>query len=290
MLTIARRHRIDLSSNASSLLKKINKSQSSFECPSDLSVVQPPARNPTFLEQIDRPPQQLAGYITGIRAVDQWCLSRHWKAEDIVETLPLELHGLFFSNAPGSGQWRERPIEVVGTNGQGDRSMVHQGLAPDRINSFITDLFTHYREALSDIRKGHIDPLIVAGLVVLDFLAIHGLPDGNGRTARKLTDLICLSQGHYFPYVTTFETAIKRDYLNEGSYRIADSLKGWHQGMNNPTPWIEYFLENIRSCQRIGLWRMTWAAGASRIERFCGSLPKIPLMRAEVINGKKPAP
>ena len=60
-------------------------------------------------------------------------------------------------------------------------------------------------------------PLIVIGIFVVNFLAIHPFQDGNGRLSRALTNLLLLKSGYaYVPYSST-ESIIEDN--KEGYYR-----------------------------------------------------------------------
>ena len=98
------------------------------------------------------------------------------------------------------------------------------------------------REVLED---ESLHPLIVIGVFVVVFLAIHPFQDGNGRLSRVLTSLLLLRAGYnYIPY-SSLESVIEK---NKQAYYIAlrrtqGSLKGEKQDW---LPWLRFFLNSLK--------------------------------------------
>jgi Fic family protein len=64
-------------------------------------------------------------------------------------------------------------------------------------------------------RDGDLHPLLITGVFVVWFLAIHPFQDGNGRLSRVLTTLLLLRHGYsYVPYAS-LESVIEE---NKGFY------------------------------------------------------------------------
>ena len=73
-------------------------------------------------------------------------------------------------------------------------------------------------------------PLIVIGIFVVNFLAIHPFQDGNGRLSRALTNLLLLKSGYvYVPYSST-ESIIED---NKEGYYIWFKLLYQNLGLTN---------------------------------------------------------
>lgn len=75
--------------------------------------------------------------------------------------------------------------------------------------------------------------------MVLDFLAIHPVADGNGRLARLLTTYELLAQGYGVARYVSIE---QRIYGSKNSYyaSLYESQRNWHQGKQDVWPWIAY--------------------------------------------------
>jgi len=94
-----------------------------------------------------------------------------------------------------------------------------------------------------------IDPLILTGVFVLDFLCIHPFFDGNGRMARLLTLLLLYKFDYEVGRYISLETLIEK--TKESYYdTLYASSQGWHEGEHNLFPWLEYFLGIILAAYR----------------------------------------
>ena len=90
-----------------------------------------------------------------------------------------------------------------------------------------------------------IHPLVIIGIFIVAFLAIHPFQDGNGRLSRILTTLLLLKYGYsYVPY-SSLETIV--EHTKENYYR---SLRRTQATLNTETPnfqpWLLYFLRSLQ--------------------------------------------
>ena len=93
-------------------------------------------------------------------------------------------------------------------------------------------------------------PLIVIGVFVVNFLAIHPFQDGNGRLSRVLTNLLLLKSGYtYVPYSST-ESIIEDN--KEGYYRALRQTQTTLNSEPNYEPWLMFFLKTLQK-QKIRL-------------------------------------
>lgn len=97
-------------------------------------------------------------------------------------------------------------------------------------------------EWLQEVTDGaKLHPLLVMGLFIVSFLAIHPFQDGNGRLSRVLTTLLLLKQGYgYVPYAS-LESIIEE---NKEAYYLAlrRTQKTLKKGAPNWQPWLIFFL------------------------------------------------
>lgn len=106
----------------------------------------------------------------------------------------------------------------------------------DWTNKNLTDRFYH--------------PLIVIGVFVVNFLAIHPFQDGNGRLSRALTNLLLLKSGYlYIPYSST-ESIIEDN--KEAYYRALRQTQTTLHDKPNYEPWLMFFLKTLQK-QKIRL-------------------------------------
>lgn len=93
---------------------------------------------------------------------------------------------------------------------------------------------------------GFYHPLIVIGIFVVNFLAIHPFQDGNGRLSRALTNLLLLKSGYlYIPYSST-ESIVEDN--KEAYYRALRQTQTTLQY----EPWLMFFLKSLQK-QKIRL-------------------------------------
>ena len=121
-----------------------------------------------------------------------------------------------------------------------------------------------YEKALAEAR---IDALILIPCFIVDFLCIHPFNDGNGRMSRLLTLLLLYKNGYSVGKYISVEKQIEKT-----KDRYYDTLEaadaGWHEGTNDPTPFIRYMLTVILACytefeERVGLLQDTDLRGSS---------------------------
>lgn len=108
----------------------------------------------------------------------------------------------------------------------------------------IDDLCQAYERAVANER---IDALILIPSFICDFLCIHPFNDGNGRMSRLLTLLLLYKSGYCVGKYISVEKQIEKT-----KDRYYDALEAsdllWHEGKNDPTPFIRYMLQVILAC------------------------------------------
>lgn len=94
--------------------------------------------------------------------------------------------------------------------------------------------------AFRDARR-EVDPLILNGMFILDFLCIHPFDDGNGRMSRLLTLLLLYQSGFIVGKYISIEKIIEES--KETYYEaFQDSSIKWHENENDYKPFVNYFL------------------------------------------------
>jgi len=98
------------------------------------------------------------------------------------------------------------------------------------------------RETLED---KSLHPLIVVGVFVVTFLAIHPFQDGNGRLSRVLTSLLLLKAGYSYIPFSSMESVIEKNkeayYLNlrRTQSTLDEEKPDW-------LPWLRFFLTSLK--------------------------------------------
>ena len=97
----------------------------------------------------------------------------------------------------------------------------------------------------SALDSGELHPLLVIGIFVATFLAIHPFQDGNGRLSRILTTLLPLKAGYaHVPY-SSLESVVEQ---SKAAYYVALRRTQRTLGTDSPEwePWLVYFLTALR--------------------------------------------
>lgn len=94
-----------------------------------------------------------------------------------------------------------------------------------------------------------IDPLVLIPIFINDFLCIHPFNDGNGRMSRLLTTLLLYRCGYVVGRYISIESKIEK--TKSKYYDVLEQCGiDWHEGNNNPNPFIKYLLGIILSTYR----------------------------------------
>lgn len=82
-------------------------------------------------------------------------------------------------------------------------------------------------------------------------------PDGNGRMSRLLTLLLLYKSGYEVGKYISIERQIEK--TKDVYYDVLQEIdRGWHEEMNDPTPFIKYMLQMVLACykefeERVGI-------------------------------------
>ena len=190
-----------------------------------------------------------------------------------LETLPLSLrlvretHRLLMTGVRGEsaspGEFR-RTQNWIGPPGCRPETATYVPPPPEEL----TDCLKHWERFLHD---ESLPPLIHAGLVHVQFEAIHPFRDGNGRVGRLVTTLLLVERDVLkapLLYLSAWFEATRPEYY---ARLLGTTARGeWHE-------WVVYFLNGvateaedaarrIRTIDRLMLrWRTQLAKGKSRV-------------------------
>lgn len=218
-----------------------------------------------------RDEQEAAGYAEVMETV-----FRAWQDIPLTENHIKQLHRdlLAYSekDAWHRGSYKTSPNSVAAFDETGKQiGIVFETATPFETPRLMEELAVW----IEDMRKAReFHPLLVIGIFVVVFLAIHPFQDGNGRLSRILTTLALLRAGYaYVPY-NSLESAIER---NKETYYLSlrQTQATLRTGSPNWQPWILFFLRVLQQqMQRL----------AKKIEREKLILSSLPELSAQILD------
>ncbi len=154
--------------------------------------------------------------------------------------LILSIHKLVVDKLVPEYQLGRLRVEPVFVNDPKTRKTSYWPPDAKDVHRLMNDLVTFTTSS-----KGTIDPLIIAGIFHKQFVIIHPVMDGNGRTARLSTKILLADMGLDTFNLFSFENYYNRNVTNYFNsvgvfgnyYDIIDSI--------DFTNWLEYFTDGI---------------------------------------------
>lgn len=179
----------------------------------------------------NRNEREFAGYRD---ATDE--LMRRENYEPLTLPFVLHLHRLLFAHSGGRGGHLKSDRNLIVSLEDGKREVVFEPTLPEQTEFQLRELLVRYEESKRAL-VAH--PLVLIGGLIVDFLAIHPVADGNGRLARLLTTYELLAQGYG---VARYVSVEQRIYESKNAYYDAlyRSQRRWHQGEHDVWPWVSY--------------------------------------------------
>lgn len=195
-----------------------------------------------------RDEQEVAGYAEVMETIFD-----NFEAIPITENYLKQLHTtlLRFSDKDdwhrGKYKTHSNRVEAFDQSGK-SVGVIFETTTPFDTPRKMTELLAWYGQAQNESTP---HPLLIAGMFIVLFLAIHPFQDGNGRLSRVLTTLLLLQAGYaYVPY-SSLESVIEES--KEGYYLALRRTQGT---LNDESPdwttWLTFFLKALHK-QKIRL-------------------------------------
>lgn len=202
----------------------------------------------------NRNEKEFAGYRDAIDG-----LMRIGAFEPLSIPLILHLHRQLFEHAGGRGGHLKTDENFIVSYESGHREVVFTPPGPQETEFLLRETVNRYNEAK---QEGLAHPLVLIGALILDFLAIHPVADGNGRLARLLTTHELMSCGYGVAQYVSIE---RRIYDSKNTYyaRLYESQQGWHSGEHTIWPWIGYLASILSGAYDDFEHRVVAARGAA---------------------------
>lgn len=191
---------------------------------------------------VSRDEEEVAGYA---EVMDT--LFESHSAIPLTENYAKQLHAQLLRHASKDerhrGEYKKLPNHVEAFGPQGESlGIIFATASPFDTPLLMQELLVWTREALAD---ASLHPLIVIGMFVVDFLAIHPFQDGNGRLSRVLTTLLLLKSGYGYVPFSSLESVIEH---NKDGYYLALRRTQGTLASDAPDwePWLLFFLRSLK--------------------------------------------
>ncbi len=172
-------------------------------------------------------------------------LHEHFAEIELSERYIFQLHALLLKYSPKDshqrGEYKNLSNKVVAKYPDGTQKTIFTTTAPHMVSKEMEELLLWTNE---ELENSNINPLIVIGTFVYEFLSIHPFHDGNGRLSRLLTTLLLIRHKYYFVQFVSFEHIIekrKKDYYKA----LMDCQKLRNTSQENIGLWLSFFLDCI---------------------------------------------
>ena len=191
----------------------------------------------------NRDEQEIAGYRDVLNIIHE-----NFDVIPITQNYILQLHKILYNhmNNPMAGRTKNVQNYISATYPDGHTETLFTPLAPFETPTALDKICEEYNRVIGNLEA---EPLIVIPIFIHDFLCIHPFNDGNGRMSRLLTTLLLYRSGFYVGKYISLEAKIAKD---KDLYYAAlqQSQLGWHEGTEDPLPFIKYLLGTILSAYK----------------------------------------
>ena len=191
----------------------------------------------------NRDEQEIAGYRDVLNIIHE-----NFDVIPITQNYILQLHKILYNhmNNPMAGRTKNVQNSISATYPDGHTETLFTPLAPFETPTALDKICEEYNRVIGNLEA---EPLIVIPIFIHDFLCIHPFNDGNGRMSRLLTTLLLYRSGFYVGKYISLEAKIAK---NKDLYydALQQSQVGWHEGTEDPLPFIKYLLGTILSAYK----------------------------------------
>jgi Fic family protein len=189
----------------------------------------------------DRNEEEVRGYREGLNWIHEKGMSLPISGQTV-----LELHRLARGGIWDAGEYREKESDIIEKYPDGRSRIRFKTAEANRIPVLMQRLSELW---ISCLEERWVHPLIALAAFNLDFLCIHPFRDGNGRVSRLLLLLQCYHVGYEVGRYISLERLIEE---NKDRYyeTLEQSSRGWHEGRNDPWPYVNYVLFILKTACR----------------------------------------
>lgn len=191
----------------------------------------------------NRNEQEIAGYRDALAVIHE-----SFEYIPLTPNYLLQLHKILYSHSVKDvgGKFKNVQNYISATDSEGKQFTLFTPPAPYETPDMVSKLCDEFNRAIAECE---VDPLILIPIFIHDFLCIHPFLDGNGRMSRLLTTLLLYRSGYTVGKYISLEAKIaKSKNLYYDALELSQAR--WHEGNDDPIPFVKYLLGTIISAYR----------------------------------------
>ena len=190
----------------------------------------------------NRDEEEVAGYSDAMDLI-----LNNYDDLEISENYIKQLHSILLKHSSKDirhrGEYKKLDNHVVAFDENGKEiGVVFKTATPFETPMKMTDLVLWINKSL-ELKETH--PLIITGIFIVVFLAIHPFQDGNGRLSRILANLLLLKLGYSYVQYSSLESIIED---NKDLYykNLRDCQKTLDSKKIKFENWLIFFLKSLK--------------------------------------------
>lgn len=217
----------------------------------------------------DRSEGEIAGYRDVLNTIHT-----SFDAIPVNSNIILQLHRDMYKYISSEGGRYKNQDNIIGEIlPSGEKYVRFKPVAAGETPSYMLELCDFLNK---EMKEEKIEPLILIGSFIFDFLCVHPFNDGNGRMSRLLTLLLLYKYDYIVGRYISLEKIIEE---SKSSYyeTLNKSSIGWHTGNHNIFIWLDYFLGTLLAAykefeERVGLIKNSRGNKSFRVEQSIKSV------------------
>ena len=157
-----------------------------------------------------------------------------------------DLHKMMRGQIWDAGQYKQKDGDIIEKYADGRQRVRFKPVPAKQTPAAMTELVDLWAGCL---KERWAPPLVALAAFNLDFLCVHPFRDGNGRASRLLLLLQSYHCGVEVGRYISFERLIEQN--KERYYEtLEQSSRGWHEGKQDPWPFVNYMLFILKEAYR----------------------------------------
>jgi Fic family protein len=189
----------------------------------------------------DRNEQEVRGYQDALKIIHEQAGQLAVSEETI-----RRLHAMCRPEVCDAGKYKETDVDIIETYPDGRSRVRFRSVPASETPAAMRELIARWDET-AQARAVH--PLVALAACNLDFLCIHPFRDGNGRVSRLLMLLQLYQLGYEVGRYISLERLIEEN-KNRYYETLEQSSHGWHDGKQDPWPYIGYVLYTLKTAYK----------------------------------------